>query len=267
MEIAAGQPPPPDDIASVEAGGRDVFADGRTVPWTLRDVGVGLAWFVAAFILIPAAVLTPLLVAYDQDSDQVLTASIVASVAVYLAIAAIAGWRTFGRHGGGLGTLGLKAPAGSTYGWAAAAIGGAIGVSLAYGGIIEAFDIGWLQQECDDQVPQEIRDSAWLLAMSGVLAIGFAPITEEAFFRGFVFPGIARAWGVAAGVAVSGLLFGSAHLLGNPLLYKSVPLFTMIGAVFALAYWRSGNLLSVVLAHLVFNTIGVISITFTTCPE
>jgi membrane protease YdiL (CAAX protease family) len=114
-------------------------------------------------------------------------------------------------------------------------------------------------------VPESIRASALLLAMSSFLAVIFAPACEELYFRGFVFPGLARAWGPAAGIVASGLLFGSAHLLGNPTLYKSMIQFTAIGMVFAFAYWKSGNILSTMLAHFTFNLIGIVTIASTTC--
>ena len=43
--------------------------------------------------------------------------------------------------------------------------------------------------------------------------MAFAPPCEELFFRGFLFPGLARRWGVAAAIVVSGILFSGAHLL------------------------------------------------------
>lgn len=73
--------------------------------------------------------------------------------------------------------------------------------------------------------------------------------------------------GVAPAVIVSGLMFGSAHLLGNPMLYKSLVQFALIGMVFALVYWRSGNLLSTIGAHFTFNLMGVALIAATTCDE
>jgi hypothetical protein len=50
----------------------------------------------------------------------------------------------------------------------------------------------------------------WLLG-SSILA----PISEEVWYRGYIFQNIKRGWGVAAGVVVNALVFGGLHLL-NP---------------------------------------------------
>ena len=61
---------------------------------------------------------------------------------------------------------------------------------------------------CAEQVPKEVRDTRALLALASLTVIAFAPVCEELFFRGFVFPGISKRWGLVAGIVVSGV-----HLL------------------------------------------------------
>ncbi len=45
-----------------------------------------------------------------------------------------------------------------------------------------------------------------------ILAVAVAPLMEELFFRGFLYPVLARRLGVAAGIALSALPFGLLHL-------------------------------------------------------
>jgi membrane protease YdiL (CAAX protease family) len=240
---------------------------GRPVPWTPHDVLIGLLLFIGVFVILPLPLAVPLTLLFNPDSRPVLAVSIVASVPIYLAIAWIAVRFTFGKYGGGWARLGVSAPTLSTVGWAAGALLAAFVVSSIYAAIVNLFGIDALNQKCADQVPESIRGSALLLGMSAVLAVVFAPVCEELFFRGFVFPGLARAWGPVAGIAASGILFGSAHLLGNPTLYKSMIQFSAIGMVFAFVYWRSGSIFSTMLAHFSFNLIGIIAIASTTCPK
>lgn len=262
MDIAAGASFPPNPAPEVS---------GRPIPWTPRDVLIGIVLLVVALVAVPLVLALPfalpLALIYGSKSQPFLVASIVVTAPAYIAIALIAARMTFGKYGGGWPLLGITQPSWGTVGWAVVALLGAFTITGLYAGLINYFHIDVLTQDCGDQVPNEIRNSALLLSMSAVLAVIFAPTCEELFFRGFVFPGIARAWGPAAGIIVSGVLFGSAHLLGNPTLYKSMIEFSAIGMVFAFVYWRSGSIFSSMLAHFSFNVIGVVAIASTTCSK
>ena len=76
---------------------------------------------------------------------------------------------------------------------------------------------------------------------------------EEVFFRGFIFPGIARSVGVIPGLLVSGLLFGAAHLQLSLL----IP-FSAVGVVFAFLYLRTKSIYTSMLVHGAFNMISLI---------
>ena len=107
---------------------------------------------------------------------------------------------------------------------------------------------------------RRVRDHRELLALASIVVVAFAPPCEELFFRGFLFPGLARRWGIAAGIVASGLLFSSAHLLP-----KSFIPIAGVGMVFAFTYWRSGNILSTMLAHLSFNSLSIAFIAGGSC--
>jgi membrane protease YdiL (CAAX protease family) len=258
MDIAAGAPYPPARPEAPEVS-------GRRIDWTPKDAGIGILLFVGVFLLLPLPIALPLAFVYGSEDRPFLIISIILSAPIYLAIAWIAARMTFMKYGGGWERLGVRRIDGRALAWAAIAFGAAFAVSIAYGIIIEVLHLDFLKQECSDQVPQDIRTDALLLAMSSFLAVIFAPACEELYFRGFLFPGFARAWGPAAGIVTSGIIFGSAHLLGNPTLYKSMIQFSAIGMVFAFSYWKSGNIFSTMLAHFTFNLIGVITIASTTC--
>jgi membrane protease YdiL (CAAX protease family) len=257
MDIAASSMLPPDPRPQLS---------GRQVDWTLRDVGIGLLLLIGVLVVAPIPiVLIAALLFRDQHSQGFLTTEVVVGAPLYLLIAGIAARQTFIKHGGGWGRLGVHPLTWPVLGWACGAFVSALAVGIAYNAVIEAFDLGFLKQGCADQVPTDIRAHAYILALASFLAVCFAPVAEELFFRGFVFPGLARAWGVAAAIVTSGLLFGSAHLLGNPYLYKSLVQFAAIGMIFAFVYWKSGNIFASMLAHITFNLIGVITLASTTC--
>ncbi len=91
----------------------------------------------------------------------------------------------------------------------------------------------------------------------GVLAVFVAPVAEESLFRGILYPTIKRLgypklalWGTAA-------LFGAFHVN----LVTFVPL-TLFGVVLILSYEATGNLLTPIIAHSVFNSVNFLILIF-----
>jgi membrane protease YdiL (CAAX protease family) len=239
---------------------------GTRVEWTLKDLVYGILCFFGVFLLLPVPFVLPLYAAgLDDDDRAYLIAASGVTFIIYLGIIWAAAQFSIIKYGGGIERLGIRPPGWSTLGWAGVALVGAFTVGLLYQGFIGLFDLDALRQSCDDQVPSEIRDDALLLGLSAVSAVIFAPLAEEIFFRGFLFTGLARAFGIALGILLSGILFGAAHLPANPDLWKSLIPFMAIGCVFAFAYWRSENLLSSILAHFAFNLTSMIVIASTVC--
>lgn len=253
----------------------DITADDRVPPpqsggwlhrieWTPRDVGLGVLWFIALFVVAPIPLAAPIALAYGEESDAFYASALIMGMFSQAGIVVVAAFFTFKKYGGSWERLGFRQPNWSTLGWAGAAIAGALALSAAYGLIVQALDIEALKSNCDDQLPVQIINDRRLLALAGITIIAFAPVCEETFFRGFVFPGLAGRWGAAAGVVASGVIFSSAHLSLN--LYKTFIPILAIGIVFAYCYLRSGNLLSAILAHLTFNVISFSALAASDCP-
>jgi CAAX protease family protein len=254
MEIAADSPfpaPPtqPDD------------APPQKVAWSLRDVLFGAFWFVGLFIA-GQVVLVPPLVIFGETSGQLYTTAFLFGAVVEFGIVFVAANFTFRRYGGSWEQLGIRRPSRNTLFWAGAAFAGAMAVTLAYGAIVEFFDIDALRTQCAEQIPREVRDTRALLALASFTVIVVAPPCEEIFFRGFMFPGLKRGWGLAAGIIVSGILFSGAHLL-----YKSFIPIAGVGMVFAFSYYRSRNLVSTMIAHVAFNSLSIGFIAAGSCDD
>ena len=139
---------------------------------------------------------------------------------------------------------------------------GALVIALAYAGLVEVFDLDWLRSGCAEQVPKEVRETRALLALASLTVIVFAPVCEELFFRGFVFPGLSNRWGVVVGIIASGVIFSSVHLL-----YKSFVPIAGVGMVFAYAYYRSRNIFTTMLAHIAFNSLSIAAIAGGSCDS
>ncbi|WP_376795769.1 type II CAAX prenyl endopeptidase Rce1 family protein [Thermogemmatispora sp.] len=88
-----------------------------------------------------------------------------------------------------------------------------------------------------------------------VLAVIVAPVCEEIFFRGFVFPGLRRGLAPGWAVVVSALVFALAHAdLG------SLPVLIVIGLLLAVLRWWSGSLYPGLLLHVLNNGISAVVI-------
>jgi membrane protease YdiL (CAAX protease family) len=107
------------------------------------------------------------------------------------------------------------------------------------------------------QIPTGVVGTA--LALFGFVAILAAPLAEESFFRGFLFQGLRRRYGVLASALVSSALFGLAHYVGPSSAQLLVPL-GIVGFGLALVYERRQSLLASICAHAVFNVFGYLSL-------
>lgn len=87
----------------------------------------------------------------------------------------------------------------------------------------------------------------WLAFMAWGAFLG--PALEEVVFRGFLFQGIARAWGVRWGMVVSALLFSIGHAYG----LAGTLAIAGYGLIFAWLYHRTGSLVLVALTHCLHN--------------
>jgi len=92
-------------------------------------------------------------------------------------------------------------------------------------------------------------DAIEVVALVGVACVA-APLFEELFFRGFLYPSIRDRFGVAAGVVASSLVFAMVH----PGLPNQMATF-VLGVAFCLVYERAGTLVAPVVAHAIFNGI------------
>ncbi|HEY7802704.1 MAG TPA: type II CAAX endopeptidase family protein [Dehalococcoidia bacterium] len=250
MAIPADSPPAPPEF------------DSERVPWTGRDVVAGIAWLIGIFIAEEIIVGIAAVANGSATSNTTYAAAFIVGAIAEVGFGAVAIAMTAGKYGGGLRRLGVRPITGTTMMWAGFAFVGGLVISFAYGAIIQAFHIEQLQSQCAEQIPDGVRHTRWLLALASVVVIACAPVFEELFFRGFVFPGLARVWGVVAAIIVSALLFSGAHLD-----YKSFIPIAGVGMVFAFTYWRSGNIFSTMFAHCAFNSTSIAFIAGGSCDS
>jgi len=93
----------------------------------------------------------------------------------------------------------------------------------------------------------EARDAKTLLPFL-TYALIIAPIWEEIFFRGTLFPWLTSRFSITTAQWISALAFGAVHLHGPTL----IPL-TLLGAALAGIYRTKNSLIPSILLHSLFN--------------
>jgi uncharacterized protein len=127
---------------------------------------------------------------------------------------------------------------------------------IAWAVLMEATGVDWLVPQ--STVPTEITRSDVTLGIAGAATVIGAPISEEVFFRGFIFAGLLR-WGFWPAAAVSAMSFSVVHFDPGSL----VPFF-FLGAAMAWLYWRRGSLWDAITFHLLFNGFSFTILVLTT---
>lgn len=107
-----------------------------------------------------------------------------------------------------------------------------------------------------DALPVDLgvdKSAVYLVLAAGLICVG-APVVEELFFRGFLFPAL-RGWhGVLPAALIVGVLFGAAHALGSDPAYL-VPL-ALFGFGLCLVYAWTGSLYPGIGLHALNNSIA-----------
>jgi len=219
------------------------------VPWRLRDLGLAGAWVLAVGILTIIALGIFFAVAGDASDDAEIVAVLGASLALEVALLGAAAWFSVRRYSCGWQALGFRRAVRGGW-WVPVAVVLAAYLTLGvYFLIVELTGLGELVPE--STLPEDFFDNPAIVPLVGVLAILAAPIAEETFFRGFLFPGLRVRWGTFWAALASGLLFAALHFsLG------SIVPFTVIGMLLAWAYVFSGSLWTAIGAHFAFNAVS-----------
>jgi membrane protease YdiL (CAAX protease family) len=89
-----------------------------------------------------------------------------------------------------------------------------------------------------------------LLMCFGVLV---APLVEEMMFRGFIYPVVARRFGIIASVLFTGILFGSFHALQLWPAKGLILLLMGVGVVFTWVRARAQTVVASLLMHIAYN--------------
>ena len=220
---------PADDQARAWGPGRVAAGIGALLVTTIFEVGV-----VSAF---------------DPNLDS-LAARLVTQALLAVTLVGIA-FAVAGGKSGGIASaqaLGLRRPLRSPFGMAAAAYVGYIVIALLYSTIVHPHQ---------EDVTRDLGfgHGAFGTIVAGVLIVVAAPISEEVFFRGFIFGGLRHRMSFPVAAVLSGAIFGLFHFTG-PGSFGVVPQLALLGFVLAWLYEETGSIYPTIGVHAVNNALA-----------
>lgn len=241
--------------AAIDQGpGVDVGIAGAGLlspPWRGGQVAMGVLVILAA--IIPVVLLSEGFAAL-VDRDRTAVVAWTSSMMMGLVILAVVWQFGLGRNLTAPSSLGLARPSGSlpvAILLAVAALLGSLVVTGLYTGLVRWLDAGLLMPPV---IEDEITFPGVVSLMSFFALAVWTPITEEIFFRGFIFAGLIPRLGPRWSMAASAAIFSAFHFnLG-----VVVPIFAT-GLILAWLYRRTGSLWPGIAAHAGQNALALLA--------
>jgi membrane protease YdiL (CAAX protease family) len=95
------------------------------------------------------------------------------------------------------------------------------------------------------------RQTVLMLMAFGIL---LAPVVEEMMFRGFLYPVVARRFGIATGIMTTGILFGAFHAMQLWGAWEQIALLGLVGIVLTWVRARSHTIIASYIIHVAYNS-------------
>ncbi|MBV9574419.1 MAG: CPBP family intramembrane metalloprotease [Acidobacteriales bacterium] len=90
--------------------------------------------------------------------------------------------------------------------------------------------------------------------LTSIFAIGFGPLMEELFFRGFLYPVLARRLGIFFAVALTSVAFGLVHALQLGYAWSAVLVIFFVGLALTLVRALTHSVAASFLVHVAYNS-------------
>jgi membrane protease YdiL (CAAX protease family) len=237
-----------DLVSSGGLGIKDVLVPRRpTVPWSTRDVWPGV--LAAVLIIAVSYGILIVLATLSLELDIDLWVGLVPTLLELLLLIPV-WWFSVRKYHASLRTLGFVGFRPSVLGVGLALLFGVYMFNGVYAYLLDGFG---LRVQTDLTPVVNELSTVWPLFFATVVV---APVTEEIFFRGFVFAGLRSRYDWRWAAAISSVLFAAAHLQ----LTFFIPAF-LLGYLFAFLYQRSDSIWPGLILHTVVNALAM-SLTF-----
>ncbi len=227
-----------------------------TVPWKGGQVAWGVSLLIlGATILIASVLMLMVAIVLLRTGDlnqgmeligdlDLALATSVSSLILGLAILFLVWYLALRPTGASVALLGLKntsIPAGRAIFWTVGVLVLSLGATLLYSAFIEWIGVDWL---LPPEVSSDIVFDGPAVILTFMALVLWTPLTEELFFRGFVFAGLVHRCGVVGSMFFSAIIFSLFHIQPGVLF----PIF-ITGLLLAWLYHRTGSLWPSIAAH------------------
>ena len=101
------------------------------------------------------------------------------------------------------------------------------------------------------------RNTAMLFAL---MSVAVAPLVEETLFRGYLYPLVARSFGVGTGIVFTGAVFGLLHAPQLNGAWFQVLLLIFVGIIFTIARAATKTIAASFLLHISYNSLQVLGL-------
>jgi membrane protease YdiL (CAAX protease family) len=243
MALAAAYPaappsyPAPPPVVLDEKDKRWLKAD-----WSLKAAGIALLVVFGLYAVVGLVVVL-------LTEDYIFYSSLV-YIAVLCPLITLSCWFVVKRKGRGWRELGFKwgdPKKTITYGGlgAVGALVVSLGIMLLI--ILVIYLLGGSNPLTADAEQVETMAGGQLL-VSIAVAVIFAPIFEELFFRGMFYPPLRRSLGPTLAVIIDGIIFGALHMQ-----YLSIVSLILVGMILTYVYEKTESLYAPILTHALYN--------------
>jgi membrane protease YdiL (CAAX protease family) len=242
--VSSIPPPPPPSLQSGSAGAQEDAGTARPD----RGWGPGRAFGGILVLLVLISVEAGIISAFDPNLKAI-GAKLGLQALLALTLAGVAFAMASPR--GGLAApaaLGLQRPERGALRLAFAAYLAYFAFAIAYSALVSPHqkdltrDLGY-------------GDGAAASIIAGLLIVLAAPISEEIFFRGFLFGGLRRRLPFVLAAVISAAIFGAFHYTG-PGSLTVLPQLAMLGLTQAWLYERSGSIYPTMAVHVINNALA-----------
>ena len=238
---------------AIESGGQALESGRAETPWGAVEASASI--FIAFGALVLASVAAARIAALFDSQGEALAIWITIHLTA-LGIVAIVWLLGVRRSQSPLAAIGLEWP--TRFSRAAFPTAAVLAVNLAvaavYSVVAERLGPEILVPEAVDP---DILFSGPAIVLSLESLVLVTPLSEEIFFRGFVFAGLLPRFGPRWAIAGSALVFCAFHLSVGLI----IPIF-VTGVLLAWLYWRTGSLWPSVAAHAAQNAFAVAAALF-----
>jgi hypothetical protein len=208
------------------------------VPWRIREVALGIVLVAVAALLVSQAIV--LLVGLEDTALIAWLTSISLGVVIFV-IVWFLGLRPYRAS---LSSLGLKPrgiPSRKVVAMTLGVLLLSLGATALYALLVR---LSGLKILLPPEIPPGLVFPGPGVVLTFLALTVWTPLSEEVFFRGFIFAGLSSRWGVTGATLVSAAIFSAFHISPGVL----IPIF-ITGLLLAWLYHQTGSLWASIAAH------------------